>query len=73
MQLVRHGEQIVAIIERGWEKAYLTAQQGRQQWVPLFPIGLAIAIAEIDPLTRQVRLCAGQAIANQQEVVFHDD
>jgi hypothetical protein len=73
MQLVKHGEQIVAVIERRWEKAYLTAQQGKREWVPLFPIGLATPIAEIDPMTRQVRLCAGQAIVNQQEVVFHDN
>jgi hypothetical protein len=73
MQLVKHGEQVIAIIERHWEKAYLTAQRGKQAWVPLFPIGLASPIAEIDPVTRQVRMCAGQAIVNQQEVVFHDN
>ncbi len=72
MQLVKHGDKIVAVIERQWEKAYLTAQQGKQEWVPLFPIGLATPIAEIDPVTRQVRMCAGQAIVNQQEVVLHD-
>ncbi len=72
MQLVKHGDKIVAVIERQWEKAYLTAQQGKQEWVPLFPIGLALPIAEIDPVTRQVRMCAGQAIVNQQEVVLHD-
>jgi len=38
---VKHGDKIVAVIERQWEKAYLTAQQGKQEWVPLFPIGLA--------------------------------
>ena len=72
MQLVKHGKKVVAIIERQWEKAYLTAQQGKQEWIPLFPVGLAIPIAEIDPVTRQVRMCAGQAIVNQQEVVLHD-
>jgi hypothetical protein len=72
MQLVKHGDKIVAIIERQWEKTYLTAQQGKQEWVPLFPMGLAIPIAEIDPVTRRVRMCAGQAIVNQQEVVLHD-
>jgi len=72
MQLVKHGDKIVALIERQWEKAYLTAQQGRQEWVPLFPIGLAIPIAEIGPVARQVRMCAGQVIVIQQEVVFHD-
>ena len=72
MQLVKHGDKIVAVIERQWEKAYLTAQQGKQKWVPLFLIGLAIPIAEIDPVTRQVRMCAEQAIVNQQEVVLHD-
>jgi hypothetical protein len=72
MQLVKHGEKVVAIIERQWEKAYLTAQRGKQEWVPLFHLGLASPIAEINPVTRQVRMCAGQAIVNQQEVVFHD-
>jgi phage tail protein X len=72
MQLVQHGDKVVAVIERQWEKAYLTAHQGKQEWVPLFPIGLAIPIAEIDPVTHQVRMCAGQAIVNQQEVVLHD-
>jgi hypothetical protein len=72
MQLVKHGDKIVAVIEKQWEKAYLTAQQGKQEWIPLFPIGLAIPIAEIDPVTRQVRMCTGQAIVNQQEVVLHD-
>ncbi len=67
MKLIR-----VAVIERQCEKAYLTAQQGKQEWVPLFPIGLAIPSAEIDPVTRRVRMCAGQVIVNQQEVVLHD-
>ena len=73
MRLVKHGEQVVAIIERRWEKAYLTAQQGKREWILLFPIGLATPIAEIEPVTRQVRMRTGQAIVNQQEVIFHDN
>ena len=73
MKLVQHGDVIVAIIEHSWEKAYLTAQQGKQEWIPLFPGGLTAPIAEMNPVTRQVRMCAGQAIVNQQEVVLHDD
>lgn len=73
MKLVKHGDELVAVVEHAWEKAFLTAQRGKTAWVPLFPLGLAFPIAEIDPVTRQVILCAGQDIVNQQEVVFHDN
>lgn len=72
MKLIKHGEALIALIEHNWEKAYLTSQQGKQEWVPLFTIGSTAPIAEIDPVTRQVRLCTGQTVADQQEVVLHD-
>lgn len=74
MKLIRHGEtQVVALIEHNWEKAYLTAQQGKLAWVPLFIVGSPRPAAEIDPVTRQVRVCAGQTMADQMEVMLHDD
>jgi Restriction endonuclease len=74
MQLVKHGDKVVAVIERQWEKAYLTAQQGKQEWVPLFTVSSSqFPVAEIDPATRQVRMCAGQAVTDQLEVVLHDN
>lgn len=72
MKLVRHDDTIIALVGYNPEKAYLTSQQGKQEWIPLFTIGSATPIAEIDPVTRQVRMCAGQTIADQQEVVLHD-
>lgn len=72
MKLVRHGDAIVAIVEHHWEKTYLTSQQGKQEWVPLFPSESTTPIAEIDPMTRQVRLAPGQTVLDQREVVFHD-
>lgn len=73
MQLVKHGEKVVAVIERQWEKAYLTAQQGKQEWVPLFTVNSQAPVAEIDPATRQVRMCTGQAVTDQLKVVLHDN
>jgi len=35
MKLVRHGAQ-VAVIQEGWEKAYLLSRQGKQEWVPVY-------------------------------------
>jgi hypothetical protein len=69
MKLVRHGTTIVAIIERGWEKAYLTAQQRKRDWIPLFLTGSAQPVAEIHS---KVRVCVGQQIADQQVVVLHE-
>jgi hypothetical protein len=71
MKVVKHGDTAVAIIEHGWEKLYLMAQRGTVAWVPLFLHEDAIPFAEIDPVSRQVRLCAGQELLDQQEVVFH--
>jgi hypothetical protein len=70
MKLVKRGDTIVAIIERQWEKTYLISQQGKQEWVPLFLVGSQNPIAEIDPQTRLVRMDPGQALADEQEVVF---
>jgi hypothetical protein len=56
MKLVRHGTQVVAIIEQGWEKAYLLSQQGKQEWVSMFLVGEERPFAEIHSATRQVRL-----------------
>ncbi len=60
MKVVKHGDAIVVIIEHGWEKLYLMAQRGTVEWVPLF-------LHE-----DHVRLCAGQELLDQQDVVFHD-
>jgi len=73
MKLVNHGNTIIAIIEHQWEKAHLTSQQGKQAWVPFFTVGSQDPVAEIDPVTRQVRMCAGKTVADQLEVVLHDD
>ncbi len=72
MKLVRHSAQVVAIIERGWEKAYLLSQRGKQAWVPMFLVGEARPFAEIHSATRQVRLGEGRELAEEQSVVFHD-
>jgi hypothetical protein len=71
MKLVRHGTQVVAIIELRWEKAYLLSQQDRQAWVPMFLEGEARPFTEIHSATRQVRLCEGCELAEEQRVVFH--
>jgi len=72
MKLVRHGTQVVAIIEQGWEKAYLLSQQGKQEWVSMFLEGEERPFAEIHSATRQVRLCEGRELAEVQGVVFRD-
>ena len=54
------------------EKAYLLSQQGKQEWIPLFLVGEAQPFAEIDSVTRAVRLCEGRELANEQDVLFHD-
>jgi hypothetical protein len=72
MKLVRHGAQVIAVIEQGWEKAYLHSQQGKQEWVPMFLVGEERPFAEIHSMTRQVRLCEGHELAEEQGVVFHD-
>jgi hypothetical protein len=72
VKLVRHGTQVVAIIEQRWEKAYLLSQQGKQAWVPMFLEGEARPFAEIHSATRQVRLCEGRELAEEQRVVFHE-
>ena len=47
-------------------------QRGTVEWVPLFLHEDPIPFAEIDPVSRHVRLCAGQELLDQQDVVFHD-
>jgi hypothetical protein len=59
MQLVRHGSAIVAIFERRWERDYLSLARGSLEWVPLYPIGSDVPLAEIQTTTRRVRLCKG--------------
>ncbi len=71
MKLVRHGTQVVAIIEQGWEKAYLLSQQGKQAWVSMFLVGEARPFAKIHSATRQVHLCERRELADEQGVVFH--
>ena len=73
MKVVKHGDAIVVIIEHGWEKLYLMAQQGTVEWVPLFLHEDSIPFAEIDPASRHVRLCVGQELIDQRDVVFHAD
>jgi hypothetical protein len=64
MKLVRHGTQVVAVIQQGWEKAYLlSSQQGKREWVPMFLVGEAQPFAEIHSTTRAVRLCEGRELA----------
>ncbi len=73
MKLVRHtDERVVAVIERNWEKAYLTARQPLSEWEPLFLIGEATPFAEIHTMTHQVRLYEGRQLAEQCDVVLHD-
>ncbi len=73
MKLIKHGDLVVAIIEKMQEKAYLTAQRGQQDWIPLFVIGSAVPVAEIHSKTLQVRVCVGQQIADQQDVMFGEN
>jgi hypothetical protein len=68
MKVVKHGD---AVIEHGWGKSYLVAQQGTVEWVPIFLHRDTSPFAEIDPVSRQVRLCAGQELLDQKDVVFH--
>jgi hypothetical protein len=72
MKLIRHGTQIVAIIQRAWEKAYLLSQRGKQEWIPVFLIDRAAPFAEIHSESRQVRLSAGSELISEQRVFFHD-
>ena len=73
MQLVRHGSAIVAIIERRWERDYLSSVRGRLEWVPLYRVGGTVPLAEIHTGTHRVRLCEGQGqpLFDQQEVELH--
>jgi site-specific recombinase XerD len=71
MQLIKHGESVVAIVEHHWEKKYLKTQRASMKWVPLFLAGGTTTFAEIDPVSLQVRMSVGQALRDQQEVVFH--
>jgi hypothetical protein len=71
MKLVKHGEAVVAIIEHQWEKAHLKAQQETGEWVALFLPGESTPYAEINPVSLNVRLCIGQELRDQKEVVFH--
>jgi hypothetical protein len=70
MKLVKHGAVVVAIIEHGWEKSYLKAQQGTVEWVPLFLSGGTTPYAEVHAASRHVRLYAGQEVLDQQEVFY---
>ncbi len=70
MQLVRHGSAIVAVIERRWERDYLSSVRDRLEWVPLYQVGGTVPFAEIHTTTHQVRLCEseGQLLLDQQVV-----
>ncbi len=73
MKLVRHTvQEVVAVVERNWEKAYLTSQQEKCEWEPLFLVGEAIPFAEIHTTTHQARLCEGRHLTEQCDVVLHD-
>jgi hypothetical protein len=75
MKLVRHGETIVVIFERGHEKAYVMAQQGqRREWIPLYGIdeeSSAEPVAEMHATSRIVRLYGPHMIQTELAVVFH--
>jgi hypothetical protein len=73
MKVVRHRDAVVVIIEHSWEKSYLKTHQGKSEWLPVFLPGSTTPFAEIDPVSRQVRLCPGQELLDSQEVVFHGD
>lgn len=71
MKLVRHYEAVIAIFERAWEKAYVLAHRGEQEWVPLYLPDQPLPCAEIHVGTRAVRLCPGNHIQTEQAVLFH--
>jgi hypothetical protein len=73
MKLIKHGDSIVALVERASEKTYLTTQREKQEWIPLFLVGSTTPIAEINSTSRLVRLCPGQALADEQRVAFHEN
>jgi hypothetical protein len=73
MKVVKHGNALVVIIEHNWEKSYLKAHQGKVEWLPVFLPGSTIPFAEVNPVSRQVRLCPGQELLDSKEVVFHGD
>lgn len=72
MKLVRHHEQVIAIFERAWEKAYLLAHQGKEEWVPLYLSGQAQPqlCAEIHTITRTVRLHGEHLVPSELSVQF---
>lgn len=72
MKLVRHHEDVVALFERAWEKAYVLARQATHEWIPLVLPGQVNPCAEIHPITRLVRLCEGYALLMEQRVTFQD-
>jgi len=71
MQLVKDGDKSSLSLKDNGEKLTLTCSKANRNGFRFSPSAW-LPIAEIDPLTRQVRMCAGQAIVNQQEVVLHD-
>jgi hypothetical protein len=73
MKVVKHGDALVVIIEHSWEKSYLKAHQGKGEWLPAFLPGSTTPFAEIDPESRQARLCPGQELLDQKEVVLYGD
>lgn len=70
MKLVRHYEAVVAIFERAWEKAYVLAHRGEQEWLPLYLPGQPLPCAEMHVGTRAVRLCPGHGVQTEQAVLF---
>jgi membrane protease YdiL (CAAX protease family) len=45
--------------------------RGSLEWVPLYLVGGTVPLAEIHTDTRQVRLCEGQSLFDQQDVELH--
>lgn len=74
MKLVRHREQVIAIFERAWEKAYLLARQGKEEWVPLYLTDQTQPqlCAEIHTITRAVRLHGEQLVPRELSVQFRE-
>lgn len=72
MKLVRHYDAVIAIFERAWEKTYLLARRGEQEWVPLYLPSQPLPCAEIHASTREVRLCHGHLVQTEQAVLFHN-
>lgn len=72
MKLVRHYEEVIAIFERAWEKSYLLARQGEQEWVSLYLLGQSVPCAEIHTKTRVVRLCHGHLVQTEHTVLFRN-